>query len=174
MEKLIFIFLMTLMLIARVEAQEFNFDFQKNILSRNYTLKISNQDPKRAISFSGCYYQPTTETNYYAIVKDGTKYYFDSKTFCQIGMKGHYWINSGENGKISFRIKKNIVENAVSIIFEGVTFIPVRTGNFVDSTDMRKLLVTYDMQSGASVFKIGEEVMKEPTFSGENFSNMIH
>lgn len=163
MRKIIFIFSMLLMFSSRVEANDFHFDFQKGIFSRNYNLKISNQDSNRTISFSGCYNNPAYETSYYVVMKNGTKHYFDSKIFCQIGMKGRFWINSGQSGRIPFKIKKEIIGNAVSIVFEGVTFIPVEREGVVESDDSRKLVVTYNVKTGNVSSEIRDEVLEEVT-----------
>jgi len=163
--------LLSIMVFSSIsEASQFSFDLKKGAFFNKHSLIVSNQDPKRTISFSGCFNNASVETDYYVLMNNGSKHYIDSKIFCQIGMKGRYWINSSDKGVIPFKIKKEIMRNAQEIVFKGVTFIPVRTGSFVDSTDMRELVVTYDVDSGETVFNVSDEVLKQSTLSSEIFN----
>ena len=146
------------------EANELKFEFKKGMLPNNYYL-ITNNDEKRTVEFQGCYNSTPFDTNYYVQMKNGSKYYFDSKIFCEIGIKGRYWITFGDRGKILFKIQKNIMQNAEKVIFRGSIYLPIRTDSFVDSTDMRDLIVTYDVQTGRASFEIGKEVLKQPEFN---------
>ncbi len=173
MLKTIFFVSFVLLFNSLAEANQFGFDFKKNKFSSKFNLIILNKDPKRTIEFHGCYEQPSLETNYYALMKNGSKYNFDSNVFCQIGMKGRYWVNSGETGKIPFRIKKGIMQDAERIVFKGITYIPVTTGYVVDYTDVRELIVVYNVTMGSISFKVGKEVLKQPAFEGNIANNVF-
>ncbi len=159
------VFLVSLTLLnVLAEASELKFEFKKGLLPNTYNLIVNNNDKKRTVEFYGCYNQTPFETNYYLMMKNGSKHYFDSKIFCEIGMKGRYWIVSGDQGKIPFKIGKKIIQNAEKITFQGFVFVPERTGGFVDSTDMHELVVTYDVKSGTTSFEIGKEILQQANF----------
>ena len=156
---------MLIFLSITAEANEVKFEFKKGMLPNNYYLITNNDDEKRTVEFQGCYNSTPFDTNYYVQMKNGSKYYFDSKIFCEIGIKGRYWIASGDRGKIPFKIQKKIMQNAEKVVFKGSIFLPIETDSFVDSTDIRDLTVIYDVESGHVSFEIGKEVLKQPVFN---------
>jgi hypothetical protein len=162
--KIFFLTCLSVLLCTNAYAGQFQFDFRKSIFSNKYKFIIYNQDDSRALSFSGCYVKSATETDYYVQLKNGKKYYLDSRVFCQIGMKGSYWINSGEKGIIPFKISKDVMLNAENIVLKGITFIPVRSGGFLETKDVREIVVTYDIQTNRMSFQISDEVIDQQPY----------
>lgn len=142
-------------LIAFAETNSLEFSFKPGLFSTQYLL-ITNRDAKRALEFYGCYNHSSgasaAETSYFVVMKDGIKRYFDSPMFCEIGQKGRYWVNPGTSGKIPFKIKKELLRNADKVVFEGISFTPVQTNGFIDLTDKKQLLISYDVPSGKIVY----------------------
>ncbi|MCB9757917.1 MAG: hypothetical protein H6753_05805 [Candidatus Omnitrophica bacterium] len=140
---------------AFAETNSFEFSFKSGLFSTQYLL-ITNRDTKRALEFYGCYNRSggtlTTETSYFVVMKDGIKHYFDSPMFCEIGQKGRYWVNPGTSGKIPFKIKKELLRNADKVVFQGISFTPVQTNGFIDLTDKKQLLISYNVSSGKIVY----------------------
>ncbi len=159
MLKTIFFLSVLLLFNSSAEANQFSFEFKKAKFSNVFNLIIRNTDTKRAIEFYGCNNQ--LETNYYVLMKNGSKYNFDSDLFCQIGIKGRYGVNPGDIGKIPFKIKKDIMQNAERLVFKGVSYIPIKNGGFVDYTDTRELTVIYDVVNDRTAFEVGKEIMKQ-------------
>lgn len=160
MLKTIFFLSVLLLFNSSAEANQFSFEFKKVKFSNLFNLIIKNMDSERAVEFYGCNHQ--LETNYYVLMENGSKYNFDSDFFCQIGIKGRYGVNPGDIGKIPFKIKKDILQNAERIVFKGISYIPIKNGGFVDYIDTRELTVTYDVANDSTASEVGKEVIKQP------------
>lgn len=161
MFKTIFFLTILLLVNSSAEAKQLSFEFKKAKFSDIYNLIIRNMDSERAVEFYGCYnYQPA-ETNYFVLMKNGSKYNLDSDMFCQIGMKGRYGVNPNDRGKIPFKVQKDIMRNAERVVFKGITYIPINSGGFIDYADMRELTVTYDVVNDSMSFEVGKEVLKQ-------------
>jgi hypothetical protein len=140
------------------EAGQMIFEFKENLLPNTYNLIVNNNDEKQTVEFFGCYNSSPIETNYHVLMHNGSKYNFDSKMFCEIGVKGRYAVNSGEQGKIPFKISKNIMQNAEKIIFKGVVYVPIHKESFTDISEMRDLIVSYDVVHKNASYEIGDKI----------------
>lgn len=154
--------------------EEVNFQFQKSRWPGTYHLAIHNNDPVRAVEFYGCYGASPDETAYYLMMENGSKFYFDSDFFCQIGAKGRYGVNPGQHGSIPFKIRKEMFKSARQIVFKGVTYTPRQEDSVWYQDDVQEMIVTYDVLQKQTAYEYGQKIESksvEDIFSQESSSD---
>lgn len=150
-------------------AASLQFRFKKGLWPGTYYLTINNKDPKRTVEFYGCYGADPEETNFYMVMENGTKFYFDSKVFFQIGAKGRYRVVPGRHGAIPFKIDHKTMEAASRIVFEGATYVLRMEGSCAHRDDMREITITYDVPEKRISYESGKKIYSSP-ITGDFFA----
>ena len=147
------------------------FRFKKGLWPGTYHLVINNMDTKRAVEFHGCFSASPEEAKYYVMMKDGSRFAFDSEAFYHIGAKGRYAVLPGQHGSIPFKLEAEQIAAASRIIFKGVTYAPRMEGHTLHQDEMKELVITYDVLQQRTTYEHGEKVSPY-SFAGEAFLNM--